>query len=194
MKTVTLARTMRWILLSANRTKRSHQPAVVNLVLIATLMALPSMALAGPRCSGELSRLMTYAGSYEADQLLDDPQVSTALKALLGPELEHLKRNLDVHGPVGLRGCELVLEGNAPHAGGLENGIVSVSIYDGTVSAGILSGGRITIYQNDSDYAAVPIGIKDWIAAVESAFSYRARIPNNATLVTPAPERNAQAK
>ncbi len=162
-----------------------HRVPATLLSLITVLTLYPAIATAGEVCPGRWSHLMIYAGSDETNQLLDEPKVSTALKALMGSELNHLRHNLDVRGAADLRGCDLVLEGNAPHAGGEENGIVSISLYSGTVAAAILSGGRITIYQNDSNYAAVPIGIKDWLAVVATGFNYRFAPPKGATLVTP---------
>jgi hypothetical protein len=106
---------------------------------------------------------------------------------LLGTELEHLLENLSVRGSADLKSCELVIEGNADHRGGEENGIVAVSLYSGTVAAGLFSGGRFTLYVQGDDYFSVPLSIKDWIAVVVTAFDYRFEPPANTRLVSTAP-------
>ncbi len=159
-----------------------RQRAPVLLSLAVGVMLCLTMARAEPVCPGQWSRLVVYAGSYDADRLLHDPAVAAALTALLGSELPHLRRNLDVRGAVDLRSCELVIAGNAPHAGGEENAILSINLYRGTLAAAILSGGQITIYRESGDYASLPIGIKDWVAVAAAGFEYRLKPPPNAVL------------
>lgn len=136
-------------------------------------------------CSGSLSDLVAYAGSDETDQLLGDSRVSAALKKTLGPELEHLLQNLSVKGSVDLIGCQLVISGNANHKGGEENGIVSIDLYSGVVTAAILSGKGIAVFTGDKSYDALPISIKDWLAVVYTEFYFRLRQPANVKLVSP---------
>jgi hypothetical protein len=158
------------------------KPPLVLLALVLGACNAPSAASQG--CEGALVRLMPYAGSYDADAVLNDPDVAAALARLMGGELAHLQANINVRGAVDLVECHLVVQGNADHAGGEEDGIVAVSVYAGTVAAAVHSGGGTAVYV-DGDYSAVPLSIKDWLAVIESGYRYRADPPANARVVPP---------
>ncbi|MGH8127148.1 MAG: hypothetical protein ACRETC_02120 [Gammaproteobacteria bacterium] len=150
-------------------------------------------------CTGKLVRLLTYAGEYKTTQLLNAAVVGDALKRLLGSEFAHLKRNLDVSGPVDLVSCDLIIAGNAPHQGGEENAIIVINVYSGAVAAAILSQSKIAIYADSAKTMAgmtyeeaVPLAIKDWLAVIYTKDYFRFHPPANARLlpspgVTPPP-------
>lgn len=159
--------------------------AAANLVLPAAACACSS--------SGKLAGLLHYAGqSRGADGGMDaDPAVLAHLQRLPDEVRAHLHRNLDVQGTVDLVSCHLVIEGNAAHEGGLENAILDVNLYSGAVTAGLLSGGRITIYL-DSDPtagtrydASVPPAVRTWAALAASGFHPLAQPPPQARIVRP---------
>ena len=56
-----------------------------------------------------------WAGNYDTDAFLKEPAVSGELRKLLGSEMGHLLRNLDVRGAVDLSSETLSINGNAPH-------------------------------------------------------------------------------
>ncbi|MGH8282591.1 MAG: hypothetical protein ACRESE_01940 [Gammaproteobacteria bacterium] len=99
---------------------------VAALALVAGMLIGPQ-AYAQSGCAGELTGLMSYAGTYKSQQLLNEPRVSSALSQLLGAGVEHLKNNRNVTGPVDLIVCDLVISGSAPHRGGEEEAIVAVT-------------------------------------------------------------------
>jgi hypothetical protein len=129
--------------------------------------------------------LARFIGSYDSDALLRDPQVDGPLRALLGDQYTHLIENLDVRGRVDLIAPELSLPGNAVHGGGIEEAVLCVSLYDGTVSAAIFSQGEISVYSPRSDYTAQGLCIKDWITQVNSGHKDRLRQPDNVRMHPP---------
>lgn len=166
---------------------------VRRLMLLAVFVGLTpgASAYAESGCTGKAAGLLDYAGTYRSAQLLDETTVAAALHRLLGPELARLRRNLAVAGPVDLVSCNLVVAGNAEHAGGDENAIVAVNVASGGVAAAILSRGRISIYADTAgfpagmEYAAVPLAVKDWLAVVYTKFYFRSHPPVAARLVPP---------
>ena len=141
--------------------------------------------------TGKLAGLLHYAGSSRGDittTLEDDPAVRARLERVPASVRAHLKRNLDVRGPVDLVACHLVLSGNAAHMGGEENAILDVNLYSGAVTAALLSHGRIIIYLDQdptagSTYdAAVPVAVRWWAAMAANGFSAAAKPPPNARL------------
>ena len=129
--------------------------------------------------------LVKWAGSYDTDAFLRQPGVGAELKKLLGPELEHLERNLNVKGAVDLSGSTLSVSGNAPHGGTEEEAIVCVTPTNMLVEAAILSKGIITVYANEDKYEYATICIKDWITQANSGHVDRMKQPANVRVVKP---------
>ena len=96
--------------------------------------------------SGKLRHLFQYIGTTNYEAVFDDSFVRRAMEKLLGDNVSHLRQNLKSRGAIDLEGSELVLWGGKPHEGNLENAILIVDIYDGTVHAGIFSNGQTTIF------------------------------------------------
>lgn len=157
----------------------------VLLLVLACAVFLPASALAQPACPGPLAHLLPYAGTYQTDQLFADPAVAAALQRLLGPAVDHLRRNVSVTGTVDLVACNLVISGNAEHQGGLEQGIVAINLVTGAPAAAIQTQGRIEVYVEGTDYFAVPLSIRDWLAVVSTELRYRFELPANARQLPP---------
>lgn len=154
--------------------------------LFLLLLSLAVLAAhAQEACPGTHAHLLAYAGTYQTQQLLAEPAVAAALAHLVGAELAHLHSNLSVTGSIDLIGCDLVIAGNADHAGGIEQGIVAVRLYDGKVAAAMLTEGRIDVYVEGADYFAVPLSIRDWLAVVSTELRYRFELPPNARQLPP---------
>jgi hypothetical protein len=155
------------------------------LLMIAAICPLLSAQSKLPAADRE--RLMRYVNTYDSDKLLADPIVKPRLAELLGSELAHLKKNLDVRGPIGVVGGMLTLSGNAPHQGLLENGFVGVSLYNGAVYACILSRGRIDVYGREQKYQYLPDAVRDWIVWAWATPQLNGRAPSNVVLHPQAP-------
>ncbi len=149
--------------------------------LVLLLCVLPGSAVSAdnPAGSGGHAMQQKYAGSYDTDAFLNEPAVRTSLARLLGGQLQHLLDNLDVRGEVDLVSGSLSLSGNAAHSGGIEEAVVCVSTYDGSVSAAVFSNGIITVYAQHPDYVAQGLCIKDWITLVNSGHRDRSTQPAN---------------
>jgi hypothetical protein len=163
-----------------------------GLLLIAVVILLQATVFmrqvpAQANCEGKWARLSAYAGSYDTDAVLDDSDVKAAISKMLGTEAEHFLANLSVRGTADLIGCNLVIEGNADHAGGEEHALLVVELASGTVTAGMLTAGRFKIYTSGVDYSAVPIVLKDWMAVVSSGFNFRFDAPANADVISVGP-------
>lgn len=133
------------------------------------------------------SILRRYAGEYTWDHLFEEPPVKAELNRLLGPELEHLKRNLFVAGSIDLIGGYLAISGNAAHQGGEEEAIACIAEKPVAVHVAILTGGRIKVYSRATGYEGVPICIMDWITQANSEHRDRFQRPANVDLVPPKP-------
>ncbi|HET7903100.1 MAG TPA: hypothetical protein VFM17_00925 [Candidatus Eisenbacteria bacterium] len=148
------------------------QPAVFALALFAGLAATPSPARSQPFETARMpaallpadrDRVFAFVTTYDTEGLLADPVVQAGLAGLRGLPLDHLKRNLDEHGPVGYSSGLVFVQGNAPHHGGQENAFLGVNLHNGQVCAAFLTQGRIVVYANQSDYNALPVALRDWI-------------------------------
>lgn len=177
----------------ASRT-RTRARVVAVVLAGAVFTGAPALAPAGapalapvapaPACSGRLAPLLRYAGTYRGERLLAEQAVAEGLRRLPHAAAAHLRRNVEVAGPVALIGCHLVVSGNAPHRGGVEEAIVDVDVASGRVSAALLSAGGIAIFVHGHRYAAaVPLAIKDWIAVVYTRGYFRSHPPANARLI-----------
>lgn len=137
----------------------------------------------------DFSHLKVYAGDYKSYEVLEDKKLKPILKKILGKEYQHFINNLDVIGSVDLVSGGIALEGNASHMGGEEMAKLDVNLYNGVVTAAILSNGKIDVYtdrkdykkQNPDNYMSLPISIKDWIALIVTELKYRFDKPANLT-------------
>ena len=145
------------------------------------------LSAAEPPCPTDPG-LASYIGSRDSDALLRDPRIDGPLRELLGDAWPHLIDNLDVRGEVDLVSGHLSLVGNAVHGGGIEEAVLCVSLYDGSISAGIFSEETISVYSTRSDYVDLGLCIKDWITLVNSGHRDRLLQPAN-VLMAPDPPR-----
>jgi hypothetical protein len=150
----------------------------VFMFLLAPLLAIPAQSQDPAAAPGRLL-LQKYAGSYDTDALFNELQIRENLQQLLGEELPHLERNLDVKGAIDVISGALSITGNAPHQGTEEEAVVCVNSYNMELSAAIYSNGTITVYSREGQYENLPLCIKDWITLVNSGHTDRLMHPNN---------------
>lgn len=150
------------------------------------LFHAPPVTLAQP--PAESDGLRSYVGSYAVDQLMDEPQVKAELDRIAGGRLTHLRRNLNVVGPVDLVAGWLSVAGNAPHGGTDEEAVLCVRADGNAVHAAILSNQQITVLTAATDYVDLPLCIKDWITLANSGHRDRLRHPANTSLAQPGGE------
>ena len=147
-------------------------------LLLCALLINPVLADT-PVAADGYSLQQKYAGSADTDAFLNEPAIRASLEQLLGGQLQHFRENLDVRGEVDLRSGSLSLPGNAAHGESLEEAVLCVSTYDGSVSAAIFSKGVITVYSKLPDYDSLSLCIKDWITQVNSGHRDRFEAPAN---------------
>lgn len=145
-----------WLALQSRR----HVLAVVSCAVVLLVAVIAAVAQDLDWKTGKLGHLAPYIGTYRYDAILDDPTVNSALRTLAGADTAHIVANLDVASPIAFVDGNLVLRGNAPHRGGLEEAIMLVKIYDGTVRAALLHDGRMKLFARDSEYVYVPDPLK----------------------------------
>ena len=117
--------------------------------------------------------LHKYIGTYLAEEFINDPAVLPKLETLTGKNLDLIRTNLNVHGQIDLCGCNLVVQGNAPHKGFEENVIVLFDLVSGDVTAGIKSEtfkGKLIIYNRLKDYNELPFAIKQWLSFISQDY------------------------
>lgn len=136
--------------------------------LIALLCAAVWVALAGTAQAtdwkqGKLGHLSAHIGTYNYDAILGDPAVRSALQDLAGPDVETIVINLDVASSVAFIDGFLILRGNAPHQGGLEEAFVMIKVFDGQVRAALLHDSRMTLFAADTEYEYVPRELRDFV-------------------------------
>jgi hypothetical protein len=140
-------------------------------------LASPASAM----CTGELAELASYAGG-SASAFLENPTVSSRVSSL-GIDLTRLKSSLAVSGVVDLINCELVVEGNAAHRGGEQNAILSLSLYSGIMTVGMLDEGRVRLWstphgsREQGNYSHLPVHIRDWAYVAAGRFGSRSAPP-----------------
>jgi len=156
------------------------------------LLAMSTTATANPACHGKLAFLQAYAGSYESQELLSEPDVTRHLENLPVTVLKHLRKNLNVSGPVDLVSCHLVVTGNAVSGGGNEDAIIDIDLFSGAVVAGLHASIRTDVYAADPDYRHLPIAVRDWLAVVADRFLNRVHPPLRMRLLS-LPERPIQS-
>lgn len=148
-------------------------------------LALPSAASA--RCPGKFASLTKYAGEYP-DRFLQEPAIRSRMRALMGPAVNRLETDLAVRGSVGLIGCELVVEGNAAHQGGVRGAILSFNVTSGQMTVGMLEQGSVTIISptstGESIYTHLPAHVRDWAFVAANAFRSRIKQPANVRIVS----------
>lgn len=143
-----------------------------------------SRVSASPKFSAEdKQRLLAYLDTYAVERFLSDPAIKPQLERMLGSEMYHLKKNIDVHGPVGLTSRMLFVSGNAPHKGGIERGFVGINLNNGTVCAGLFSGGKIKVYAKSIYYPHLPEAIRSWILATRAETKPNGEMPPNVELI-----------
>lgn len=161
---------------------------MVSRPLLFAMLLLPGPAHAA--CAGKFASMAKYAGGPQS-RLLADPAIKVRVSALMGPALDRLKTSLLVGGPVDLIGCELVVNGNAPHQGGERNAILSFSLSTGRMTAGLMERERIYIVTSPAapgvtfQYDWLPSHVRDWAVVAAQRFRTRGTPPANVTLRSP---------
>lgn len=162
-----------------------HFRIPARLAAVCFSAAVTAVSAAQGDASAARAMITQWAGSYDTDALLKQPAVRAQLQQLLGPELEHLERNLNVSGAVEVISESLSVSGNAPHQGTEEEAIVCVLPYNMTVEAAILSKGVITVYTRAEKYEYTNRCIQDWITLANSGHVDRIRPPANVRVIRP---------
>lgn len=169
----------------------SVRSAALALALLMSLAAIHSTARSqppdSPRADAALlpadrERVFAFVTSFDTEGLLADPVVQAGLARLRGLPLEHLRRNLDVHGPVGYSSGLVFVQGNAPQRGGQENAFLGVNLHTGQVCAAFLTQGRIVVHANQGDYNALPDALRDWILMIFAYERTGGGMPQNVDL------------
>lgn len=128
-------------------------------------------------------RLMSYINTYDSTKLLADPLVKPQLARLMGPQVQHLKTNLNVAGSIGVSDGMLTLSGNAPHRGMEENGFLGVSLYNGDVVAVLLTNGTFEIYgKQATKYEYLPYPVRQWVEATWARLQLGIKDPPNVVM------------
>lgn len=117
---------------------------------------------------GRLAHLNKYIGSYNYDAILEDSYIKIQLRGMLGDDSIHLKRNFEMHAPIGLYKSYLVLMGNAPKQSENENAILCIDLISSKVTAAISSGNKIKLYSREEKYELLPVPILEWIYIINS--------------------------
>jgi len=97
-------------------------------------------------------RLKKYIGKYPRELFKAEPAITKRLKVLLGKNYDLLDLNMVVQSPIRLEEGVLVMEGNAPHAGGVEDAYLAIALADGKLHCAIRSsdlGDKVKVFSED---------------------------------------------
>ena len=96
--------------------------------------------------------------------LLYEPNIKSALDAMLGAEFLHLRKNLDRRPSIDYYERNLVVEGSRRPTlrDWDETAVLMVSTFDGEVRVGIHSKGVRTIYAGDRHWSDLPRLLRAW--------------------------------
>ena len=112
--------------------------------------------------SESAERLKKYIGKYPRELFKKEPAIMKRLSVLLGKDYDLLELNMVVQGPIKMEEGALVMEGNAPHAGGFEDAYLAITLAGGKLHCAIRSadfGGKLKKYSEDPKN--MPAFIKD---------------------------------
>jgi hypothetical protein len=165
--------------------RRARQGTVLGLAMLLPFFAahVEMVQAQNPNQAIAKQLLQKYAGSDDWQSLYAHPKVLPQLQKLLGPELRHLRNNLEVTGSVDVVGGDLTINGNAAHQGTEEEAVVCISTYNLEANAAIFSKRTVTIYSHASSYEYLSRCIKDWITLVNSQHRDRTIQPKNVRIV-----------
>lgn len=104
-----------------------------------------------------------YIGTYNYVAILEDDAVSNRLNIMLGDDVVLLTDRLNARAPIGFSGACLILRGNVPHMGGIENAYMNVCPYSGSIDVVITTGTRIDIYTGKSSFQHLDGMLRAWI-------------------------------
>ena len=166
--------------LRQSRWKAMIRPCTLYLFL-SLLVCMPSPSQT-KLSAQDHQRLMSYINTYNSMKLLADPLVQPQLAHLMGAQISHLKRNLNVAGPIGVSSEMLTFSGNAPHQGMEENGFLGVSLYNGEVYACLLTKGKFEVYGKEKQYNFLPDAVRQWIEATWARLQLGIKDPPNVVL------------
>jgi hypothetical protein len=136
-------------------------PVVILCAAVWVALATPAQAIDWKQ--GKLGHLSAHIGTYNYVAILGDPMVESALRDLAGPDAATIVANLDVASSVAFIDGFLVLRGNAPHRGGLDEALVMIKVFDGQVRAALLHDNRMTLFAADAEYEYVPRELRDFV-------------------------------
>jgi hypothetical protein len=170
---------------------------LAGLLSMLMFMALASNALCAPPAvnssvkplpAAAQKRLLRDVASYTTDAFLADTLVRPHLSRLLGDELPHLRKNIDVRGSAAFSSGMVYVTGNAPHQGGEEHGFVGIDSYSGQICAALLSQGKFEVYGAGMNRSALPVALREWILATWAYVKLDGSLPPTATLLGERPQ------
>ncbi len=107
------------------------------------------------------SNLAAMTGKYMGDfELFEAGPIAAAIKALIGPKAEILKRNLQVSGPLRREGSLYFVSGNAPHRGGEDQAYVLIDGKHHVVQIGLWDRGGLTVSVSGGKRLPIPADIR----------------------------------
>jgi len=117
---------------------------------------------ANPSFNQEKIKLIEeYVNKYQDDKF--HALIKTELQKLVGTEYDTLINNMSAAGPIKKDGQYIIVDGNAPHSGGFDEGIVVIDVSSGILSAAIMKNGnkidRYSDIKGEDDY---PDPIRFW--------------------------------
>ena len=165
---------------------RSIAPIKIAALFLGVMVAVcPVMAGAqGHLTPQQHQRFMSYVNSDDSQKLLADPIVKAQLAHLMGPQLRHLLNNLNVHGPIGLEDGMLILSGNAPNMGMMENGFLGVKLYNGEAVACLFTHGRVEVFTKQPKFDYLAQAVRQWAVWILASAQLRGRQPSNIVMHT----------
>jgi hypothetical protein len=131
-----------------------------------------------------LGKYTADPGWHDSDGLMKEPAVRAELQRVVSNQLPRLMQNINVRSSIDHYGGSLMINGNAPHKGGEEEGVVCVNPYaPSLVEAAIFSQGKITVFATAEKYEYLTLCVKDWITQVNSGHRDRFTQPKNVQVV-----------
>ncbi len=134
---------------------------------------------------GKWEHLAPKIGTYDYETVLNDPEVSAKLDAMLGADKERLINNLFVHDAIGFEKDCLVLQGNANAAGNTRRAYLNVCLYAGDVHAALWGDNAIMLYTTEKKYEYLPPSLRAWAYLVKNQDAFDKAPAYVQTITTP---------
>jgi len=108
--------------------------------------------------------LSRFAGTYDYDALINEPEIHNAIQALLGSEFDHFVANMSgPRVPIDVVGGALMVLGGRTDLPSREQAVLCITLHPLQVHVAIYSNNAMTLYSPQREYRHLPQALLQWV-------------------------------